>query len=77
MFYIEQLNKVTHACKDLGNIFASKSREDVENAVTDIMEFEPLVRALIAIRVLELENDEKYSDVQLLDIPVITSVQNH
>ena len=77
MFYTEQLDAADQARKELGNVFATKSREEFENSVTDIMQFEPVVRTLIAIRVLEIENDSKYSDVQLLDVPVIASEENH
>ena len=35
----------------------------------DVLDFAPLVRTIIALRLLEVEDDERHSSVQLLDIP--------
>ena len=72
-FYIEKLNTTQ---KDFGIMFAEKTREEFENDATDIKEFEQLIRTLIAIRLIEIENDERYDDVQLLDTPLMDEAAN-
>ena len=40
---------------DLGTIFATSEREQFEDALTDIQDFEPFMEAMVTWRICEIE----------------------
>ena len=51
-FYTDYLNTIQD---DLGNFFATQGREEFEDAVTDIIDFEPLMNALVSLNLVEID----------------------
>ena len=54
---------------ELGDAFNLPDKEDFESSVTDISDFQPLVKLLISLSIIELENDARYENLPLLAVP--------
>ena len=50
---------------DLGTIFSTSEREEFEDALTDIQDFEPFMEAMVTWRIAEIEFKE--NEQQKLD----------
>lgn len=56
-FYIDYLNSLF---KNLGDTFAGPDKEEFEYTMTDIMNYDDVVKGLIAIDILQIEGDKRY-----------------